>query len=268
MNELEKRGAKRPKGFVRSDGLIWCGDHWMSPQKLLEKRAKDAELKRARRAVPEYLERERESRRRHYYKHQAKILQTRREITDEEKSKRAERSRAWRIANIEKVKQAAKMRNRKGGLVVEVSGSIKAKRASKWNKELEDYKTLRHIERHKKEVAKNNSIIASRMRTRLRSFLTRKGKYKAHGTMFYVGCTHEQLRMHIESQFKRGMSWDNYGKVWHIDHIVPVSLFGTNEDELKRAMNWQNLRPLWARQNIVEGNRRQNNQTVLPLAMP
>lgn len=267
MNELEKRGARRPNGYIRSDGWVWISDHWVSPEKLNEKRARDAELKRAKRADPKYLEKERESRRRHYYKHRAKILQTKREITDQEKSKRAEKSRAWRIANIEKVRQFAKMRNQKKEAGLEVGGSTKLTRAKKWSQDLEGYEKLQQIEEEKKKTIRTNSIIAARMRARLRSFLNRKGRYKSRSTMFYVGCTHEQLRAHIESQFKRGMSWDNYGKVWHIDHIVPVSLFGTNEDELKRAMNWQNLRPLWARQNIVEGNRRQNNQTVLPLVI-
>jgi hypothetical protein len=268
MNELEKRGAKRPVGFIRSDGWIWRGDHWMSPEKMAEKRAKDAERKRARRADPEYAKIEKANKLRYCQKHKTKLRERILKASEESKKIKAERMRIWRKKNPEAAKEVRlryKQRREAGQASKRLSETEIAERQ---NRDLLEYSKLQQIELQEKQRMETNRIIAARMRARLRSFLNRKGRYKAHNTMFYVGCSHEQLRGHIESQFKRGMTWENYGKVWHIDHIVPVSLFGTNEDELKRAMNWQNLRPLWAKQNIVEGNRRQNNQTVLPLDMP
>ena len=37
----------------------------------------------------------------------------------------------------------------------------------------------------------------------------------------YLGIDIATFRAHLESQFKKGMSWDNYGD-WHIDHRVPL----------------------------------------------
>ena len=37
----------------------------------------------------------------------------------------------------------------------------------------------------------------------------------------FIGCTWNQAHQHIEKQFKSGMTWDNHGKVWHVDHIIP-----------------------------------------------
>ena len=37
----------------------------------------------------------------------------------------------------------------------------------------------------------------------------------------YRGCDMATFRAHLESQFKEGMLWDNYGD-WHIDHRVPL----------------------------------------------
>lgn len=78
-----------------------------------------------------------------------------------------------------------------------------------------------------------------------------------------VGCTLEELRQHIESQFTEGMSWDNYGE-WHLDHIKPLSSFNIvdeeklciNIDEAKKANHYTNLQPLWAADNMKKSNRK------------
>jgi len=65
-----------------------------------------------------------------------------------------------------------------------------------------------------------------------------------------VGYTLEDLMAHLEGQFKEGMSWDNHGE-WHIDHINPVSSFGS--DEIKECWSLDNLQPLWAEDNVAKG---------------
>jgi hypothetical protein len=59
-----------------------------------------------------------------------------------------------------------------------------------------------------------------------------------------IGCSFEEFKSHIESQFKPGMSWENR-HLWHIDHIMPVSMAKTY-DEVVRLNHYKNLRPLWA----------------------
>jgi hypothetical protein len=64
--------------------------------------------------------------------------------------------------------------------------------------------------------------------------------------------------MHLESQFKEGMSWSNYGKQkdnrldsWEIDHIIPISTFDlTDEDQQRKCWHYTNLQPLWAIDNL------------------
>ena len=39
-----------------------------------------------------------------------------------------------------------------------------------------------------------------------------------------VGYTLEDLKLHLESHFLSGMTWENYGRNgWHIDHLIPLS---------------------------------------------
>lgn len=73
----------------------------------------------------------------------------------------------------------------------------------------------------------------------------------------FVDYSVDELRAHLERQFIKGMSWDNYGE-WHIDHIVPLSSFtitGPDDPELRRAWALTNLRPLWARDNLSKSDR-------------
>jgi len=94
--------------------------------------------------------------------------------------------------------------------------------------------------------------IAHRFRLRLNKILGSK-KPKDLTVFNLFGCSYETLRRHIEKQFKPGMSWDNRGKKWHVDHIVPISLY--EKDDLISANHYSNLRPMFASDNISRGNR-------------
>jgi hypothetical protein len=68
----------------------------------------------------------------------------------------------------------------------------------------------------------------------------------------HLGCTIPHARDHIQKQFKKGMTWDNYGE-WNIDHIIPLCAFDlTRENELMQACNRRNLRPMWAEDNLAK----------------
>lgn len=72
-----------------------------------------------------------------------------------------------------------------------------------------------------------------------------------------VGYSVDDLMHHLEQQFVDGMTWDNYGE-WHIDHIIPKSLFQyrTPKDKgFQRCWCLSNLRPLWANENIRKSNK-------------
>jgi len=73
-----------------------------------------------------------------------------------------------------------------------------------------------------------------------------------------VGYTIDQLKRHLESKFQKEMSWKNHGTFWHIDHIIPKSVFNfeTPEDiDFKRCWSLDNLQPLEASENMRKNNR-------------
>lgn len=73
--------------------------------------------------------------------------------------------------------------------------------------------------------------------------------------MALIGCSIEDLRAHIESQFQPGMTWENYGK-WHVDHIRPCVSFNLLDPmQQQECFHYTNLQPLWAEDNIKKGGR-------------
>jgi hypothetical protein len=82
-----------------------------------------------------------------------------------------------------------------------------------------------------------------------------RGIAKSASTVELIGCSIAELRKHLESQFKLGMVWDNYGE-WHIDHIRPCSSFDLMDTEQQKiCFNWKNLQPLWAKENLIKGDK-------------
>lgn len=80
-----------------------------------------------------------------------------------------------------------------------------------------------------------------------------KGK-KDFSLFTKLGYTLEQLMDHLESKFIDGMSWNNYGKTWHVDHKKPCSAFDlTDQDQFNECWSLNNLQPLFASENISKG---------------
>jgi hypothetical protein len=79
-----------------------------------------------------------------------------------------------------------------------------------------------------------------------------RGAAKSAKTEELVGCTLIEFRAHIESQWKPGMSWDNYTlDGWHVDHIRPLASFDLADPaQQKAAFHYTNCQPLWAAENL------------------
>lgn len=74
-------------------------------------------------------------------------------------------------------------------------------------------------------------------------------------------CTIEEFKIYIQSQFKKGMNWNNYGK-WHLDHIVPIATAKTEENVI-RLNHYTNFQPLWAKDNLSKSDKIIEKQLVL-----
>lgn len=72
---------------------------------------------------------------------------------------------------------------------------------------------------------------------------------KSLRTTELLGCSIQEARSYLESQFKPGMTWENHGRginKWNIDHIIPCASFDlTKENEQRQCFHYSNLQPLW-----------------------
>jgi hypothetical protein len=97
-------------------------------------------------------------------------------------------------------------------------------------------------------VNKVKHRLTQRLRVRLNTALHRNSKTGEWRQ--YLGCSIGEFKIYLESRFKVGMSWDNYGKKWQIDHIMPCAIFDLSKYEhRKRCFHFSNMRPLWAAEN-------------------
>ena len=87
-----------------------------------------------------------------------------------------------------------------------------------------------------------------------------------------LGCNMIFYIEYLKSKFSKGMTLDNYGKEWHIDHIKPVSHFNiTNDKEKRKAFHYTNTQPIWATTKIAKkygennyiGNLNKNNKNII-----
>lgn len=97
--------------------------------------------------------------------------------------------------------------------------------------------------------------LKNRLRVRVYDAVTKRGGCKSARTAVLLGASYTRVRQHLESQFKQGMTWTNYGK-WHIDHIRPCAAFDlTCPRQQRQCFHYTNLQPLWAVDNMRKGSR-------------
>ena len=144
------------------------------------------------------------------------------------KEQKIDRLNLWRLNNPDKVKESIK----------------------KWTENNPD-KVKESKLKYKQSI---KSKISESVRRRIKKYITVNRINKNNKTFDIVGCSPQDLILHLEKQFKEGMSWDNYGLYgWHIDHKIPLSSASTEED-LFKLCHYTNLQPLWAIDNLKKGS--------------
>lgn len=120
----------------------------------------------------------------------------------------------------------------------------------KYNKDHSKQRYKKHAERMKTDEVYR---FKHKMRNFIYSSFKRKNLPKVDKTENILGCSLEYFKQYIASKFRKGMTFDNYGK-WQIDHIIPLSTAKTVEDVI-RLCHYTNLQPLWANENRRKSNK-------------
>ena len=177
-------------------------------------------------------------------------------LNNHEKTK--ERSKQYRLNNPEKIKKyqkenAEKLREYKKehGKRYYQENIDKIKERQKVNsKKIRETQKKYHNTRYK-ECPEYKLLCI--LRRRIQHVI--KGNSKFAPSLELLGCTPEEVRNHLQSQFTEGMTWGNHGQHgWHVDHIRPCASFDMSEPEQQKAcFHYTNLQPLWAEDNFKKG---------------
>lgn len=171
-------------------------------------------------------------------------------IKKERKDKREKYLKEYYIKNKEKI-----LKNSKD--YFKSNQKIKQEKNNKRYKERRNtdplYKLITNLKRNIRAVVKKNGLV------------------KKTKTIEIIGCSFDEFKQHIQSQFESWMTWENYGLYngelnygWDIDHIEPICVAITEEDVI-RLNHYSNLKPLCSytnrvvkRDNIVTVNKINN----------
>lgn len=178
-----------------------------------------------------------------YYKaNREAILESQREYNEINAERHRERSREYYKNNRDKVR--AYCRANKEHINELCCQSVKRRRVK-----VNEYKrSLPVTPKDKLNKSMRNGISRS---------IIRGGK-AGRSWKSLVGYTANELKAHLEKQFTKEMTWENYGAYWHVDHIVPKAAFNFEKAEdidFKRCWELKNLRPLEAKENLKKGAR-------------
>jgi hypothetical protein len=184
---------------------------------------------------------------REYYKlHSEKSKEDVKRYIEKNIDKVRERRRKYYLDNIEKFKEAHKKRYAK------YKEEIKLK-SKQWASDNPD--KVRKYSRSKKIRYRKNPMKKLNFNISYGVWLSIKENKKNRHWETLVGYTLQQLKLHLEKQFKDGMTWENYGE-WHIDHRLPIAVHNFNSPDdidFKKCWALKNLQPLWALDNISKG---------------
>lgn len=72
-------------------------------------------------------------------------------------------------------------------------------------------------------------------------------------TLEYLGCSIKEYKLYLESLFLSVFTWKNHGKIWEIDHKIPLSSFDLSQEEnIYKAFNYQNTQPIFKTTEIAK----------------
>lgn len=140
----------------------------------------------------------------------------------------------------------------------------KTEKCKEYNRKYDKIRGLNPERKHKQYLNLKNKLetdplfrLKHNMRNRVRNVFKSKQWHKDNSTATVLGCTLEELKVHIESKFTEGMTWDNYGHgegKWTLDHSYPLSLC-ISPEEIFQKCHFTNLQPMWYIDNIKKSNK-------------
>lgn len=171
----------------------------------------------------------------------------------------------YRLKNIEKFKEKDKKYYEKNREKIrERDNNYYKENREKIQKQRKIFRE-NNIEYHKEKqrmyyLTNTDKRIGINYRNRVREKL-KSGK----GYLDFLGCSITELIKWFEYNFTfdSEFNWENYGKVWEIDHVIPCARFNLqNKEEIFKCFSWTNTKPVTKNFNRRKSNNIIENQVL------
>lgn len=238
------------KDKYKKDGLCrFCKECGKIKSKEYREKNKEKLKEKRREKFLKEGEKIREQKRNNREKHKDSYNLKMREKYKENRDEILDRRKIYREKNKERIKEQNK--------IYRENNKEKRRETDKKYRENNREKINAYRRKYVNERRRNDESF--RLRYNICDYLLKKlKKYnlkKTNSTLTYLGCDMEFFRRHISSFFTEEMSWDNYGKVWEIDHTIPCASWDHTDDfQLFCCWNYRNLRPMIKEENRSKGD--------------
>jgi hypothetical protein len=129
--------------------------------------------------------------------------------------------------------------------------SLNKEKVKKWLRAWKDANPDYEKNRRKEDV---EFKLLGNYRCRVYSAVLGIGKEET--TRALIGCSTKEWLFWLESLFYGDMTVDNYGKVWNVDHVVPLKSFDLSDPEqVKKAFHYTNTQPLTVADNLAKSSK-------------
>lgn len=156
-----------------------------------------------------------------------------------------EYARGYRLKNSEKTKKSVRTWRKENPELVR--GCRKD-----WQKRNPDKVRKNYREREQRRLLDPGYRLKQNLRGRVSRAL--KGFSKTACTQELLGMGIPEFKIYLQGQFLPGMTWENYGSVWELDHIKPCASFTLSSSvQQHECFNWSNCQPLFAEDNLRKG---------------
>jgi len=221
------------KDKSRPDGLCtWC------------KRCRASHLKLYHQSKPDLIKK---GLKKYRIENSGKIREQKKAWAEKNSKKVFLQKKAWRDANLDKLRERHKQ------WCKDNPDRVRFLYRDWYAKNPEKAKTL-----SRRKYIKHRSLSSGRLNDGIRRAIQKSlhGYKNGYHWEELVGYTLGKLKTHLEKQFQFGMTWENYGPVWHVDHKIPIVAFNFEKQDdidFRRCWALNNLQPLWAGENMSKG---------------
>lgn len=125
----------------------------------------------------------------------------------------------------------------------------------KYCNEIKNIDRFRHNRLKCKDCERDEPVEKFKRYIRTRIYNCLRYKNKTKHSIEYLGCSSDDYFKWIFN-YNSEYNLDNHGKLWHIDHVIPLSKFDLdNVNEQMLAFNWRNTMPLSSSENLSKNNK-------------